>query len=108
MSRPVSGQEVLDDALIAIAAAKTIEQLRHPQDKIVMVLDGAGWHASVSLKPPANMRPLPLPPYAPECNPVEYVWDELCESVNGEKWNMPIAIRPARGRLKRRENTPCV
>jgi transposase len=31
MSRPVSGQEVLDDALIAIAAAKTIEQLRQAQ-----------------------------------------------------------------------------
>lgn len=52
---------------------------RHPQDKIVMVLDGAGWHSSESLKPPANMRLLPLPPYAPECNPVEHVWDELRE-----------------------------
>ena len=52
---------------------------RHPQDKIVMVLDGAGWHASESLKPPANMRLLPLPPYAPELNPVEHVWDELRE-----------------------------
>ena len=52
---------------------------RHPQDKIVMVLDGAGWHASESLKPPENMRLLPLPPYAPECNPVEHVWDELRE-----------------------------
>ena len=31
MSRPVSGQEVLDDALIAIAAAKTIDQLRQAQ-----------------------------------------------------------------------------
>ena len=34
---------------------------RHPLDKIVMVLDGAGWHASHSLKPPANMHLLPLP-----------------------------------------------
>lgn len=52
---------------------------RHPQDKIIMVLDGAGWHVSKSLNPPANMRLLPLPPYAPECNPVEHVWDELRE-----------------------------
>ena len=52
---------------------------RHPLDKIVMVLDGAGWHASHSLKPPANMYLLPLPPYAPELNPVEHVWDELRE-----------------------------
>jgi transposase len=26
-----------------------------------------------------NIRLLPLPPYAPECNPVEHVWDELRE-----------------------------
>lgn len=52
---------------------------RHPNDKIVMVLDGAGWHASGSLSPPKNMKLLPLPPYAPELNPVEHVWDELRE-----------------------------
>ena len=52
---------------------------RHPNDKIVMVLDGAGWHASGLLKPPQNMKLLPLPPYAPELNPVEHVWDELRE-----------------------------
>ena len=53
--------------------------VRHPNDKIVMVLDGAGWHASGSLKPPHNMKLLSLPPYAPELNPVEHVWDELRE-----------------------------
>ena len=52
---------------------------RHPLDKIVMVLVGAGWHASGSLKPPANVYLLSLPPYAPELNPVEHVWDELRE-----------------------------
>ena len=44
-----------------------------------MVLDGAGWHASNDLGPPPNMRVLRLPPYAPELNPVEHVWDELRE-----------------------------
>ena len=52
---------------------------RHPSDKIVMVLDGAGWHSSRLLQPPQNMKLLPLPPYAPELNPVEHVWDELRE-----------------------------
>ena len=52
---------------------------RHPNDKIVMVLDGAGWHASGSLKPPQNMKLLSLPPDAPELNPVEQVWDEWRE-----------------------------
>ena len=52
---------------------------RHPNEKMVIVLDGAGWHASGSLKPPKNMKLLSLPPYAPELNPVEHVWDELRE-----------------------------
>lgn len=52
---------------------------RHPDDRIVMVLDGAGWHASHDLHVPDNIHLLPLPPYAPELNPVEHVWDEIRE-----------------------------
>jgi DDE superfamily endonuclease len=52
---------------------------RHPQHRIVMVMDGAGWHRSAALKPSANLRLLSLPPYAPELNPVEHLWDELRE-----------------------------
>ena len=52
---------------------------RHPDDRIVMVLDGAGWHRSYGLHCPVNLRLLYLPPYAPELNPVEHVWDELRE-----------------------------
>ena len=52
---------------------------RHADCHIMMVLDGAGWHRSAALKVPTNMRLLPLPPYAPELNPVEHLWDELRE-----------------------------
>jgi transposase len=52
---------------------------RHPEHHIIMVLDGAGWHRSIALKVPSNMRLLSLPPYAPELNPVEHLWDELRE-----------------------------
>jgi len=45
----------------------------------VMVLDGAGWHQSESLQLPPNLRLLRLPPYSPELNPVEHLWDELRE-----------------------------
>lgn len=51
--------------------------LRHPDDQIVMVLDGAGWHQGI--KQPPNMRLINLPPYSPELNPVEHVWDEVRE-----------------------------
>lgn len=44
-----------------------------------MVLNGAGWHQSHELAPPPNLRLLKLPPYSPELNPVEHLWDELRE-----------------------------
>lgn len=52
---------------------------RHPNDRIVMVLDGAGWHQSESLVPAPNLRLLKLPPCSPEPNPVEHLWDDLRE-----------------------------
>ena len=57
--------------------------VRHPEDRIVMILDGAGWHKSSTLKIPANMRLISLPPYSPELNPVEHLWDELREKAFG-------------------------
>lgn len=52
---------------------------RHPNDRIVMVLDGAGWHQSKTFALPYNLRLLQQPPYSPELNPVEHLWDELRE-----------------------------
>ena len=42
-----------------------------------LVLDGAGWHVSEGLTVPANLTLVPLPPYSPELNPVERVWEYL-------------------------------
>jgi len=52
---------------------------RYPDDRIVMVLDGAGWHRGGKLVVPENMRLLPLPAYSPELNPVENIWEEIKE-----------------------------
>ena len=45
----------------------------------VLVLDQAGWHGKAALNVPENITLLPLPPYAPELNPVERVWLYLRE-----------------------------
>jgi transposase len=50
---------------------------RYPEERIVMVLDGARWHKNNGLKLPENMRLLPLAPYSPELNLVENIWEEL-------------------------------
>ena len=44
----------------------------------VLVCDGAGWHQnSERLIVPDNITLLHLPPYAPELNPIENVWEYL-------------------------------
>jgi len=52
---------------------------RYRNDRIIMVLDGAGWHRNESLVIPDNIRLESLPPYSPELNPVEHLWDDLRE-----------------------------
>ena len=52
---------------------------RYPTENIVMVVDGAGWHQSKSFTLPENLRLHFLPPYSPELNPQEHIWDELRE-----------------------------
>ncbi len=48
-----------------------------PGAHAVLVLDGAGWHTSLALAVPENITLVRLPPYAPELNPVENVWEYL-------------------------------
>lgn len=45
-----------------------------PNDHVVLVLDGAGWHVSKKLCVPENINLLVLPPYSPELNPIERLW----------------------------------
>jgi transposase len=49
----------------------------HPDNHIVMVLDGASTHKSKSLIIPSNMDLIVLPPYSPELNPSERLWNTL-------------------------------
>ena len=43
----------------------------------LLVLDRAGWHTAAGLRVPPNVTLLHLPPYSPELNPVEKVWQFL-------------------------------
>ena len=49
-----------------------------PDAHAVLVWDGAGWHQTGQrLTVPSNITLLRLPPYAPELNPIENVWQYL-------------------------------
>lgn len=106
--RPVVGQQVIREYLYAVAAVNPLEGeivplvmpwvdaevmsifLSHtsenfPEAFCLMFLDGAGWHKAKELKIPNNIKLLPLPPYSPELNPIEHVWDFLRENAFGNK-----------------------
>ena len=54
-----------------------------------LVLDGAGWHqAGERLPVPDNISLLSLPPYSPELNPVENIWQFLRGNfLSHQVWN---------------------
>lgn len=49
----------------------TIQGNRH----IALLTDNAGWHTAKKLTVPSNITLIPLPPYAPELNAMEQVWE---------------------------------
>lgn len=52
----------------------------------VLILDGAGWHQpGDKLKIPPNISLLHLPPYCPELNPVENIWQFLRQNYLGHQ-----------------------
>jgi hypothetical protein len=51
----------------------------YPDEFILMIVDGASSHKSKDLEIPENLRLIRLPPYSPELNPQEHVWDDLRE-----------------------------
>jgi transposase len=57
---------------------------RHPDEFILWVHDGAPCHRSGTLVVPKNICLVELPPYSPELNPVEHLWEEMREK---EFWN---------------------
>jgi hypothetical protein len=66
---------------------KEISALVAPSAHAVVVCDGAGWHQpGERLRVPDNVTLLPLPPYSPELNPMENIWDYL----RGNKLSMRV------------------
>ncbi len=83
---------------------------RYPINNIVIVLDGAGWHKSNALMLLENLKLHFLPPYLPELNPVEHLWDGLREkrfhnhafdSIDALKNHLVDALRAMEQNTKR-------
>ena len=44
---------------------------------IILIMDQAGWHKSQDLKVPKNIKLFHLPPYSPQLNPIERLWQYI-------------------------------
>ena len=51
----------------------------HPQHFLLIVYDGAPCHSQNALSIPDNIMLTKLPPYSPQLNPKENVWDDMRE-----------------------------
>jgi transposase len=54
---------------------------KYAGQEILFILDGAGWHKSKNLVIPKNIKIVVLPPYSPELNPVERLWQHIKDRV---------------------------
>ncbi len=46
---------------------------------LIIQVDQAAWHRSKALVIPENIRLIYQPPYSPQLNPAEHIWEELRE-----------------------------
>jgi len=76
---------VMDSLVLPWVSAETMSIFlaevaqRHADEFVLMVMDQAGWHLAANLVIPDNMRLVFLPPYSPELNPAEHLWEALRE-----------------------------
>lgn len=104
--RPVVGHQIVREYLYGFVAVSPFDGgctslilprvdaqtmtlfLRHTAQEFadsfcLMLREGAGWHHAQDLVWPDNLRLLFRPPYRPELNPVEHVWEYLRENHFG-------------------------
>jgi hypothetical protein len=83
---------------------------RHPDEFLIMLIDGAPLPRSGQLIDPENIVLVKLPPYAPEFNPVEHLWDELREKYFANRVfdSLGAALAQAARGLKCMEENPDV
>lgn len=104
--RPVVGQQIVREFVYGLAAVSPQDgelcslvlpwvdtetmsvflaptAARFTGEDCLMLLDGAGWHRALALRVPPTIHLFPLPPYSPELNPVEHLWEYRRENYIG-------------------------
>jgi transposase len=56
--------------------------LYKPDEFKIVLIDNAGFHSTKDVELPENIALLPIPPYSPELNPAERVWQFLKDKIS--------------------------
>jgi transposase len=60
----------------------------YKNNKIVLVMDNAGWHSKELLEGIDNIKIIFQPPCTPEVNPVEHIWEHIRENyLSNQIWD---------------------
>lgn len=74
------------DTTIFEAYLKALSQYKPKQYKI-LVIDNAGFHSTNNIEIPENIFLLRIPPYTPELNPCEQVWQYIKNRYKNQKFD---------------------
>ena len=55
--------------------------LHKPSELKILVIDNAAFHSTKDVKIPDNIILFPIPPYCPELNPAERVWEWMKNKI---------------------------
>lgn len=55
--------------------------LHKPEELKIIVIDNAGFHSTKDIILPENIILLPIPPYCPELNPAEKMWQWMKDKI---------------------------
>lgn len=80
-------------AFLELVSAKFAEEL------LIIQLDNGAFHKAKRLQVPSNIILLFQPPYTPELNPIERVWQHL---KRGLRWKLPRNLEELREMMKNR------
>jgi len=54
---------------------------QNPKELKIIIIDNAGFHSTKDIELPNNIALIPIPPYSPELNPAERVWQEIKSKI---------------------------
>lgn len=82
---------VLDSVCFADFLSRFSKQ--NPKSLNIIFLDGSGGHTAKNLIVPKNVILHLIPPYSPELNPEERIWEELKKEVSDEFFETLDSLR---------------